>query len=144
MPNCEKRDRHGRLSCGHCVVVSVMVGHENTDYWTNKKVETLAQAADLKPDMALPNDHSRPVMMDDWCTAPTNCKHGELAPNRRPYCDAHCWHGNNIFWSWNECEGVDGEGEHTHTKANRYRVAEVLYWCDGTRASSPTVIETNE
>lgn len=144
MPKCEKRDGQGRPSCGHCVVVSVMVGKENTDGWTNSKVETLAQAAGLKPDMALPNDHSRPVMMNDWCTTPTNCECGKLAPNRRPYCDAHCWHGNNIFWSWVKHLGVDAKGKHKHTKPNRYRVAKVLYWCDGTRASSPTDIETNE
>jgi hypothetical protein len=144
MPNCEKTDKKGKLSCGHCVVVSVMVGRENTDHWTNSKVEKLAQEAGLKEDMALPNDHSRPEMMDDWCTTPTNCECGKLAPNRRPYCDAHCWHGKNIFWSWVEHLGVDAKGKHEHTKPNRYRVAEVLYWCDGTRASASTVIETNE
>jgi hypothetical protein len=140
--------------CIHCGIVSAMLDRENEDHLTSDEIVEAAAEAGVTPGSVLPNDHSRPALSGDWCTIPRSdtCAHDAYAPNRMPWCEAHCWHGNNIFWSWIECRrqcDFCAEGEqclhgiscdchktHSHTRPNRYKVADVLYWCDGSRASA--------
>ena len=125
----------GNKQCSHCQVVEAMLGREGEDYLTNKEIESDAQALGLKPDMALPNDHSRREDDEEWCTEVFQCGKSRLAPNLRPYCNTCCYDGgHHIFWSWRKCLG-SGPG-HGHNKPNRYQVVDVLYWCNGSRASA--------
>lgn len=126
---------HCGTHCSHCCNVQAMLGHEGEDHWSNASIEAMTQELGLRPDFALPNDHSRRVDGQDWCVEVVQCGSRRLAPNRNPWCNSCCYSSDqHIYWSWRQCYGTE-EG-HGHDKPNRYRVVDVLYWCDGTQASS--------
>ena len=125
----------GNQQCSHCQVVRAMLGREGEDFLTNKEIDGATQGLGLNADMALPNDHSRRVDGVEWCCPVFQCGDNRLAPNRQPWCKSCCYDGpHHIFWSWRKCIPPLVPG-HGHNKPNRYKVVDVLYWCDGSRAS---------
>jgi len=133
----------GSLKCSHCQNVRAMLGREGEDLLTNDFInrETIAQG--LASQMAMPNDHSWPYSEQgekvEWCTTVFKCGENRQAPNKEPFCNTCCYDGkHHVYWSWVVHLGINEDGTHAHSKPNRYRVVDFLYWCDESEASTRT------
>jgi len=118
-----------RECCLHCRLAYAVRGHEGKTLKTSQ-IENLFEDAGGNKSSCLPNDHSRLASGIEWEDACAQHP-GMFLPNIRDVnCRIHCCHSDYpLFYSYRNHKG---------DKPGRYKVAHILFYCDGTSASTFT------